>query len=539
MRFLKVAGLDVLAGLAETALSEANKGWDLADPPQLERGTGARQGRLGPTPPPQMHPQPPQRQTQTQAEIHLPAQSHASAQARNGQAALYDPPAQGQHQQPALPHANDSALRQLPEQLPTQLPADASQYTGSSHKTAQHVLGAGHQGQGQHPGQFMSQPQVSQAHAQPQFSQYQGLPQHQRQQLLAHPRQHSHQSAPQFQARPSGFSQGFSQAPQPGPFQTGQPQGHNQAPDHAHRQMQQHSMATPFDGIIRPQAVRSQGFTMHRGVQQSPAGQLQPLPPLPNTSSGSVGPQTLLPRQAGPHSLGMGPPTASQGQSDSHDVKALQSISQQSLPNGSSMGQGQPVNAPASMETQQATSYPSSQLSPRLAQQSLSAPQHAQSRPLLAPNVSQYGAPQFGQIMPQSGHSMAQHGHSVSQPRQHAPQQSASEAQPHSDAHLQSHPPGLDNVPRVIMFSTSYMVAVTWLRLPAVQCKDDYAVQQEPTCPSFCQPCCYVHFLVFCSGLELAASGWFCCAAAVLQSNRLFTSARAVCNSPSSFLCSF
>ena len=430
------AGLDVLAGLAETALSEENKDWDLADPPPLDLGSHSRRG---PPPASQSYSQRPKAQphTQTHGHAQLYAQSHAqSYAARDGQGNLHKAPAQG-HYEPQGPAAvNGSALRQLPGQLHAQSAADSSHFPRSSQQDGQELLLSRHQGRDQQTGQFLMAPQPG-FHAQPQPGHFQGLPQHQGQQsgqLQAEGKQQSHQSAQPYQPQPQSFSQGCSQPPRPGLFQSGQLQGHPQGPDQhaaaqARRHMQQQSMGSPSsDGIIRPQAVRSQGWTMHRGHQQGPAGQLQALPPVLGASLGATHPQSLLVGQSHPYHFGTGPPGVFQGQNGPHTVPTAQRASQSTLPVLPSLvlpsaGQGQLAVAPISTGMPQAAVGPPPQFHDQTAaHQGHSMAQHGQKLPHHGPNVSQYGGPQQSQSMPQHGQSMPQHSRGMPQHGQSMPQ---------------------------------------------------------------------------------------------------------------------
>ncbi len=207
------AGLDVLAGLAESALSEENGGWDLTDPPPLDVDPQADEGQA---PAPQPYSQPPPQG---------PAQTHPY----NG--ASYDQTGQGQGRFPAQPpsHAQVqyTALGQLPHQV---------QQSG-------HISMHGHQSQ--QPWGLQTQPQQRFGVAHPQGQ-------------VASPAQ-------------------CNEAQLPGQLPAQRPA----------------ASVSVSDGIIRPQAARSQGFTLHRGHQLGPAGQLQTLPALPSASLGPTAPQSM------------------------------------------------------------------------------------------------------------------------------------------------------------------------------------------------------------------------------------------------------
>ncbi|KAL0054042.1 hypothetical protein WJX82_002859 [Trebouxia sp. C0006] len=171
-------GLDVLAGLAESALSEENGGWDLTDPPPHDMDPQADEGQASA---PQPYSQPPPQG---------PAQTHPY----NG--ASDDQPGQGQGRFPAQPPSYAQPVQRF----------------GTAHSQGQ-VASPAQCNEAQLPGQLQAQ-------------------------------------------RPAA------------------------------------SMSMS-DGIIRPQAVRSQGFTLHRGHQLGPAGQLQTLPALPSASLGPTAPQSM------------------------------------------------------------------------------------------------------------------------------------------------------------------------------------------------------------------------------------------------------
>lgn len=272
---LLCVGLDVLAGLAESALSEENGDWDLADPPPLDLNPRTSAARPPSAP-------------------GLPSYSQAPQQAHDYDDASYDQQAQGRF--PAQPQScvqlQNPAAGQLLGQVYSQPQSGQQQRQG----TGAHGQ---FQAPSQHPGQIQAKPS-GQAHAQ---NQRQAHSESHRQQLQSQQPQHFQTQAP-YQHR----------------FQTDQAQGHAMAqaqrseaqlPSQLHLQLQP---ALASDGIIRPQAVRSQGFTMHRGHQPSPAGQLQPLPALPSSSLGSSGPQTL--------SLGQPNPYASSNIGQSHPQAA-------------------------------------------------------------------------------------------------------------------------------------------------------------------------------------------------------------------------
>ncbi|KAA6418292.1 MAG: hypothetical protein FRX49_11801 [Trebouxia sp. A1-2] len=206
-------GLDVLAGLAESALSEENGGWDLTDPPPLDMEPQADEGRA---PAPQSYSQP-------------TPQGHAQTRPYNG--ASHDQPGQGQGRFPAQPpsHAqvHFAALGQLPLQ---------AQQSGQ-------VSTHGHQSQ---------QPWGPQTQPQQRFE------------------------VARSDAQLASSAQ-CNEAQLPGQLQAQRPAA---------------SVAIS-DGIIRPQAVRSQGFTLHRGHQLGSAGQLQTLPALPSASLGQTAPQSM------------------------------------------------------------------------------------------------------------------------------------------------------------------------------------------------------------------------------------------------------
>ena len=207
------AGLDVLAGLAESALSEENGGWDLTDPPPHDMDPQADEGQASA---PQPYSQPPPQG---------PAQTHPY----NG--ASDDQPGQGQGRFPAQPPSHAQvhypALGQLP--LQPQHPGQVSLHGHQSHQ----------------PWGSQTQPvqRFGTAHSQGQ---------------VASPAQ-------------------CNEAQLPGQLQPQRPA----------------ASVSISDGIIRPQAVRSQGFTMHRGHQLGPAGQLQTLPALPSASLGPTAPQSM------------------------------------------------------------------------------------------------------------------------------------------------------------------------------------------------------------------------------------------------------
>lgn len=270
------SGLDVLAGLAESALSEEKRGWDLADPPPLDLTHRAGEGRSPPAPASQPY---------SQA---LP-QGHDHPHLYDG--ASHNQPGPGRFPaQPSLQaHAQYSALGQLPEQPPQQLHA-----------------------QRQHSGQP------------PAYHKMQG------------PRTHTQSQRKQpFQA-----VQSQGQAESPAQHNEAQPPAQLQSSGPA---------ASASDGIIRPQAVRSQGFTMHRGHQLGPAGQLQTLPALPSVAVGAMGPSH-------PQSTAMGRSHPQASSSWSHAQSSgvgFQPVSQgtQSNPSKTALG-----SAPGSLPEQSAGS---------------------------------------------------------------------------------------------------------------------------------------------------------------------------------------
>ena len=210
--FWPCAGLDVLAGLAESALSEENGGWDLTDPPPLDVDPQVDEGQA---PAPQPYSQPPPQG---------PAQTHPY----NG--ASYDQPGQGQGRFPAQPPSHAQVQYTALGQLPIQ-----AQQSGQ-------VSMHGHQSQ---------QPWGSQMQPQQRFG--------------------------------TALSQG----------QVASPAQCNEAQLPGQLQAQRPAASVSIsDGIIRPQAVRSQGFILHRGHQLGPAGQMQTLPALPSASLGPTAPQS-------------------------------------------------------------------------------------------------------------------------------------------------------------------------------------------------------------------------------------------------------
>ena len=337
------------------------------------------------------------------------------------------------------------------------------------------------QGQGQQAGQFQLPAQPGRFHVQSQPGQFQGLPQYQGQQP-GRPQVQVKQPSQQYYPYLPNFPQGSPQSSRPGLFQAGQPQGHLQGPDqhaaaqtHRHmlppQQQQQQSMGPlSSEGIIRPQAVRSQGWTMHKGHQQSPAGQLTALPSLQGTSLGLTHPQALPVRQSHPYMFGTGPPSVFQGQDGPHVISQAQRVSQPALPAPPTSvlpksGPGQLAAAPSSIQAPQAAFSPAPHVhdDQAMLHPGQSVTQHVQNPTQHSPKISQYGAahqgpsvPQQGQSMQEHAHSMPQYDHSVIQPgqessqnRQVMPQPAASESQSQHNQGTQMQEPSYGTAPQV------------------------------------------------------------------------------------------
>lgn len=430
------AGLDVLAGLAETALSEDKEDWDLADPPPLD--LGGFQGRRAYPPTSLTYAQLPQAQPYPQAHAHAQTYTPSHMQsyaAQSGQGTLPGAPGQGHYDPQALSLASVSVARQLPGQLHAPSPADSSHFAGSSQQAGLDMPLSRHQGQSQQAGHSMVPPQSGRFQSQPHPGPFkgppQGLPQYQGQQPgHLHTGQQSHQPAQQYPPHPPNFPQGCSQPPRPGLFQPGQPQEHARGPSqqaaaqchrHLQQQQQQQQIMGSSEGIIRPQAVRSQGWAIHRAPQHGPVGQ----PQAPAALLGHLGPacpQSLPLGQDRPYSFGAGPPSMFQG---SHGPHTRQGPSQPALPGLScASGPGHLAVAPGSRAVV-SSPHPHDQAA---VHQGVSSAQHASNAPHYGQSITQYGGPQHasmpqhGQSVPQHGQSVFEHGQSVPQHGQSVPQ---------------------------------------------------------------------------------------------------------------------